>query len=69
MIYAHMCNKVRETVYLVTQCKNQPNEQSTKLNQLPLYKEVASMNTPAHAVKYTNRMQEMSATGKPAPPP
>ena len=69
MIYAHMCNKVRETVYLVTQCKNQPNAQSTTLKQLPLYKEVASMNTPAHAVKYTNRMQEMSATGKPARPP
>jgi hypothetical protein len=69
MIYAHMCNKVRETVYLVTQCKNQPNAQLTTLNQLPLYKEVASMNTPAHAVKYTNRMQEISATGRPARPP
>jgi len=61
--------KVRETVLLVTQCKNQPNAQSTTLNQLPLYNEGASMNTPAHAVKYTNRKQEMSATGKPARPP
>jgi hypothetical protein len=61
--------KVRETVLLVTQCKNQPNAQSTTLNQLPLYNEDASMNTPAHAVKYTNRIQEISATGKPARPP
>jgi hypothetical protein len=69
MIYAHMCNKVRETVHLVTQCKNQPNAQSTILNPLLLYNEIASMNTPAHVVKYTNAMQEMSTTGKPARPP
>jgi len=31
---------------------------STTLNLLPLYNEGASMNTPAHAVKYTNRKQE-----------
>jgi hypothetical protein len=61
--------KVRKTVLLVTQCKNQPNAQSTTLNQLPLYNEGVSMNTPARAVKYTNRIQEMSATGKPARPP
>jgi hypothetical protein len=61
--------KVRETVHLVTQCKNQSNARSTTLNQLSLYNEGASMNTPALAVKYTNRMQEMSATGKPARPP
>jgi hypothetical protein len=61
--------KVRETVRLVTQCKNQPNAQSTTLNQLHLYNEGASMNTPAHAVKYTNSMQEMSAIGKRARPP
>jgi len=61
--------KVRVTVHLVTQCKNQPNAQSTTLNQLPLYNEGASMNTPAHAEKYTNRIPAMSATGKPAYPP
>ena len=39
------------------------------MNQLPQYNEDASMNTPAHAVKNTNNIPEMSATGTPARPP
>jgi hypothetical protein len=38
------------------------------MNQMPQYNEDASMNTPARAVKNTNNMPEMSATGNPAHP-
>jgi hypothetical protein len=54
---------------LVTQCKNQLYANSTTLKRLPLNDKAVSMNTPARAVKNTNRIQKMSATGKPARPP
>jgi hypothetical protein len=64
-----MSNYRTITVRLVTQCKNQLYANSTTLKRLPLNDKAVSMNTPARAVKNTNRIQKMSATGKPARPP
>ena len=64
-----MSNYRTMTVRLVTQCKNQLYGKSTTLNQLPRSDEAVSMNTLALAVKNTNRIQTISATGKPARPP
>ena len=39
------------------------------MNQLPRLNGDASMNKPARAVKNTNNIPKMSATGNPARPP
>lgn len=61
-----MCNYRTITVRLVTQCKDQLYAKSTTLKRLTLNDEAVSMNTPARAVKNTNRIQTMSVIGKPA---